>query len=119
MFGPFQDRARACTTIMRSSTGFQPTEGAAHAAVRALRDVPHARHKSARAPNGEVIGELPEQVPYHEWKHSAFAGEQRSCQSCHMPVVEEDTPLPPCSARRGRASRATRSSAAISSCSGC
>ena len=28
-----------------------------------------------------------------EWKHSAYAGEQRSCQSCHMPVVEEDTPI--------------------------
>ena len=34
-----------------------------------------------------MVGELPEQVPYLEWKHSAFAG-VRSCQTCHMPVVE-------------------------------
>ena len=25
---------------------------------------------------------------YQEWQHSAFPGEQRSCQSCHMPVAE-------------------------------
>ena len=47
----------------------------------------------ALGPNGDVIGELPEQVPFQEWKHSAYAGEERGCQSCHMPVVEEDTPI--------------------------
>ena len=30
---------------------------------------------------------------YLEWKHSAYAAEQRSCQSCHMPIVEEETPI--------------------------
>src|SRR6185295_7984909 len=34
-------------------------------------------------------GQIPEQVPYLEWRHSAFPREQRSCQSCHMPAVEE------------------------------
>jgi hypothetical protein len=47
----------------------------------------------ALGPNGEVVGEFPEQMPFQEWQHSAYAGEQRSCQSCHMPVVEEDTPI--------------------------
>jgi hypothetical protein len=32
-----------------------------------------------------VIGSLPEQMNYQEWRHSAFYGEGRSCQSCHMP----------------------------------
>ncbi len=39
-----------------------------------------------------MIGELPEQVPYLEWKHSSYAGAQ-ICQSCHMPVVEGKTPI--------------------------
>src|SRR5439155_25043388 len=38
-------------------------------------------------------GELPEQMMYLEWKHSAFQGEQKSCQSCHMPSVEQDMPI--------------------------
>jgi hypothetical protein len=28
---------------------------------------------------------------FQEWQHSAFAAEQRSCQSCHMPEVQERT----------------------------
>jgi hypothetical protein len=36
-----------------------------------------------------VIGELPEQVPYLEWKHSAYYQNQ-SCQSCHMPQLDEE-----------------------------
>jgi hypothetical protein len=49
-----------------------------------------------------VIGSLPEQMPYLEWRHSAFAREPgspkpngeggKSCQSCHMPDVES-TPI--------------------------
>jgi hypothetical protein len=31
-----------------------------------------------------------EQVPYLEWRHSAFRAE-RSCQACHMPPVKEPT----------------------------
>jgi hypothetical protein len=30
---------------------------------------------------------------YLEWRHSAFIGEEKSCQSCHMPTVEEETPI--------------------------
>jgi hypothetical protein len=39
-----------------------------------------------------VLGELPEQVPYQEWLHSDYR-ESASCQSCHMPVVEQDVPI--------------------------
>jgi acyl-coenzyme A thioesterase PaaI-like protein len=91
MFGPFKIE-RGMTTIMRSATGFQPTE-ALHVRQSELCATCHTLVTKARGPKGEVVGELPEQMPFQEWQHSAYAGEQRSCQSCHMPVVEEDTPI--------------------------
>jgi cytochrome c551/c552 len=91
MFGPFKIE-RGLTTIMRSATGFEPTE-ALHIRQSELCASCHTLVTKARGPTGDVIGELPEQMPFLEWKHSAFAAEQRSCQSCHMPVAEEDTPI--------------------------
>jgi hypothetical protein len=91
MFGPFRIE-KGMTTIMRSATGFQPTE-AAHVRQSELCATCHTLVTKARGPKGDIIGELPEQMPFQEWQHSAYAGEQRSCQSCHMPVVEEDTPI--------------------------
>ena len=41
---------------------------------------------------GEAIAEFPEQMPYQEWLHSEFR-EIQSCQSCHMPVVAQPTPV--------------------------
>ncbi len=91
IFGPFKIE-RGLTTIMRSATGFEPTE-AGHVRQSELCATCHTLITKARGPKGEVIGELPEQMPFQEWKHSAYVAEQRSCQSCHMPVVEEDTPI--------------------------
>jgi hypothetical protein len=91
MFGPFQIE-RGLSTIMRSATTFQPTEGL-HVRESELCATCHTLVTKARGPDGAVIGELPEQMPFLEWKHSAYAGEQRSCQSCHMPAVEADTPI--------------------------
>jgi hypothetical protein len=39
--------------------------------------------------DGNAAGELPEQVPYLEWRHSDYRPD-RSCQSCHLPLVEAD-----------------------------
>ena len=91
VFGPFKIE-RGMATIMRSATGFQPTE-ATHIRQSEVCATCHMLVTQALGPKGEVIGELPEQMPFQEWKHSAFATEERSCQSCHMPVVEEDTPI--------------------------
>ncbi len=91
MFGPFET-GRGLTAIMRSATGFQPTE-ALHVRQSELCATCHTLITKALGPNGDVIGELPEQVPFQEWQHSAYAGEQRSCQSCHMPLVQEETPI--------------------------
>ena len=91
VFGPFRIE-RGMTTIMRSATGFEPTE-ALHVRQSELCATCHTLVTKARGTKGEIIGELPEQMPFLEWKHSALASEERSCQSCHMPVVEEDTAI--------------------------
>ena len=90
MFGPFQvDAGR--TTIMRSATGVTPAEGL-HIRQSEMCATCHTLYTNARGSRGEVVGRLPEQVPYLEWRHSAYR-EERSCQSCHMPVVESPTPM--------------------------
>jgi hypothetical protein len=84
MFGPFEiDGGRAA--LMRSATGMTPA-AASHIRKSEVCATCHTLYTQALGPNGKVIGELPEQVPYLEWRHSAFR-EERSCQSCHMPAV--------------------------------
>ena len=83
IFGPYAiDAGRK--TIMRSVTGFVQAEGA-HIRQSELCATCHTLITQAFGPNGEVVGSLPEQMNYQEWEHSAFKGEERSCQSCHMP----------------------------------
>jgi hypothetical protein len=84
MFGPFEiDAGR--TALMHSATTATPTE-APHIRESELCATCHTLITQALGPQGQVVGELPEQVPYLEWQHSAFRTE-RSCQSCHMPAV--------------------------------
>jgi len=90
IFGPFRIDA-GHTRIMRSASGFQPVE-ASHVQASELCATCHTLITQAFGPDGAVIGRLPEQVPYLEWKHSGYRTQQ-SCQSCHMPVVEEATPI--------------------------
>jgi len=79
------------TTIMKSSSTFQPTEGQ-HIRSSELCATCHTLLTQALDAQGKVVGELPEQVPYQEWLHSDYKA-TRSCQSCHMPVVKEDVPI--------------------------
>jgi hypothetical protein len=83
--GPFEG-AEGRTTIMRSASRFRPTE-ASHIQSSELCATCHTLFTHALGPGGEVIGELPEQVPYLEWLHSDYRNEQ-SCQSCHMRELE-------------------------------
>jgi hypothetical protein len=88
MFGPYEvDLGRQ--TIMRSATGMTPAEGT-HLRESEVCATCHTLYTKALGPKGEVLGELPEQVPYLEWQHSAFRQEQ-SCQSCHMPEIAQPT----------------------------
>ena len=74
-------------TIMRSVTGFIQEE-APHIKESALCATCHTLITKAYGADGAVVGELPEQMTFQEWQHSAFdEQEQRSCQSCHMPAA--------------------------------
>jgi len=87
VFGPYEvDGGRK--RIMRSAAQMQPQQGK-HVQESALCASCHTLYTHTRGPDGEVIGELPEQVPYLEWKHSAYY-QNKSCQSCHMPQLDEE-----------------------------
>jgi len=77
--------------LMRSATGYTQTE-ASHIQQAELCATCHTLITHALGPAGEVIGELPEQVPYQEWLHSGYR-EEKCCQDCHMPVVAEPVPI--------------------------
>jgi hypothetical protein len=84
IFGPYAvDRGH--TTVMHSSSGFVPTQ-ANHVRQSELCATCHTLYTSTLDSSGKQIGELPEQMPFLEWKHSAYRDEQ-SCQSCHMSLA--------------------------------
>jgi nitrate/TMAO reductase-like tetraheme cytochrome c subunit len=85
IYGPY-DVGEGRMSLMRSASRFLPAKGE-HTQSAELCATCHTLFTHTLDADGEVVGELPEQVPYLEWKHSAYAGE-KSCQDCHMPVVE-------------------------------
>jgi hypothetical protein len=88
-FGPFTpDAGRA--QVMHSVTGFEQVE-APHIRESEFCATCHTLITEAFGPDGQVIGSLPEQMNYQEWRHSAFVAERRGCQSCHMPLVQGPT----------------------------
>jgi hypothetical protein len=89
VYGPFKIEAGQTRIMRTSSGGFRPTE-AEHIRQSEVCATCHTLYTKALGPQGKVIGELPEQMPYQEWLHSDFR-EKQSCQSCHMPVVKEET----------------------------
>jgi hypothetical protein len=90
IFGPYDiDKGRQ--RVMNSSTGFLP-EKADHIHDSELCATCHTLFTHAFDEKGEVVGELPEQVPYLEWKHSDYNG-RMSCQACHMPKVDGKMPI--------------------------
>ena len=89
IFGRFEvDKGR--TRAMHSVTGFVPSQ-ADHMQRSELCASCHTLFTDAFDNEGRKVGTLPEQVPYQEWQHSAYAATD-SCQSCHMPKVAGDAP---------------------------
>jgi nitrate/TMAO reductase-like tetraheme cytochrome c subunit len=85
IYGPYDiDKGRQ--HLMQSSSKFVPQK-ANHIQRSEFCASCHTLYTHTLNAKGEVIGTLPEQVPYLEWKHSDYA-ESQSCQSCHMPQVE-------------------------------
>jgi hypothetical protein len=93
VFGPFDvDSGRA--TIMHSSSEYVPARGE-HIRQSEFCATCHTLITTARGAGGQVIGRLPEQVPYQEWRQSSFSRvpTSRSCQSCHMPAVADSAAI--------------------------
>lgn len=89
-YGPFTvDQGRQA--VMSSASGLEPQPGD-HMASSELCGSCHTLYTHSRGQGGEVIGKLPEQMPYLEWRHSDYR-DRESCQSCHMPLVEGKTPI--------------------------
>ncbi len=86
-FGPFDDIDEGLQLVMESASGLRPAVGA-HIQESELCATCHTLFTAALDDAGREVGRLPEQVPYLEWRHSGYRGEQ-SCQDCHMPVAAE------------------------------
>ncbi|MFK7991070.1 MAG: hypothetical protein AB8I08_33935 [Sandaracinaceae bacterium] len=94
MFGPHADPD---AVTMTSSTGFVATEGQ-HILRSAVCGTCHTVISRALDDAGEETGPaFPEQVPYLEWRNSAFNDEvaapgpdARSCAGCHVPTESVD-----------------------------
>ncbi len=85
-FGPYEvDQGR--TRVMQSASQLVPQKGM-HVQNSDLCGSCHTLYTHSRGPNGEIVGELPEQVPYLEWRHSSYY-QVEHCQSCHMPRLQE------------------------------
>jgi hypothetical protein len=84
IFGPYEiDDGRV--KIMNSASSFVP-EQQSHIEESSLCGSCHTLYTQSLDENGNVVGELPEQMVFLEWKHSSFS-ETSSCQSCHMRTV--------------------------------
>ncbi len=82
IFGPF-DVDDGLSRIMQSATGFLP-DSSIHVQQSELCATCHTLFTTSLDAEGREVARFPEQTPYLEWRHSAFA-ESESCQSCHMP----------------------------------
>ena len=90
-YGPFVVQKGQARIMQTSTGGFRPTE-AGHIHDSALCATCHTLYTKSLAADGKEIGLFPEQMVYLEWQHSDYP-EKESCQSCHMPQVEEDAPI--------------------------
>jgi len=89
IFGPHEvDFGRQ--TLMQSAGQFVPTQST-HLQESELCATCHTLYTHAINDSGED-SELAEQVPYPEWLHSDYR-ETQSCQDCHMPELDGDTPI--------------------------
>ena len=90
-YGPFVIEEGHAHIMQTSTGGFRPAN-AAHIRDSALCATCHTLYTKSLAPDGKEIGLFPEQMPYLEWLHSDYV-QKNSCQSCHMPQVQEDAPI--------------------------
>jgi hypothetical protein len=93
VFGPY-DIAPPRARVMHSATGFLPVR-ATNLEQSELCSTCHTLYTTplGGGPGGDDRSprRFPEQVPYLEWRASAYVGE-KSCQACHMTFTAEPAP---------------------------
>src|ERR1700674_1875279 len=90
-YGPYLIEKGQAHIMQTSSEGFRPT-GDKHIQDSALCATCHTLYTRSLGPGGKELALFPEQVPFLEWQHSSYAN-KNSCQSCHMPEIQEDVPI--------------------------
>src|SRR3984893_3944322 len=90
-YGPFVIQPGQAHIMQTSTGGFRPAV-ASQIHESALCASCHTLYTKSLSPDGKEIGVFPEQMPFLEWQHSDYP-EKNSCQSCHMPQVEESAPI--------------------------
>lgn len=91
IFGPYDNPDQGRQRLMHSATGFTPKK-VDYLGDSALCASCHTLFTDALDEQGKPAGTLPEQMPYQEWQHSAYAKSQ-TCQDCHMPQVKGEAPI--------------------------
>ncbi|MES1164543.1 MAG: multiheme c-type cytochrome, partial [Verrucomicrobiota bacterium] len=93
VYGPY-DIPPPRANVMHSATGFRPAR-ATNVETSELCSTCHTLYTTPLDPTARGAGAgaeppapFPEQVPYLEWRASAYAGE-KTCQACHMTFVAE------------------------------
>ncbi len=77
------------TGPMMNHTGYTPTQGI-HIMDAALCGSCHTLITQSVDNEGNPTGnEFVEQAVYHEWLNSKYPAEQTTCQSCHMPRIDD------------------------------
>jgi hypothetical protein len=90
IFGP-HDVDAGHQGLMQSAARFIPAQ-TDHLKASELCATCHTLYTQSLGANGEIVGELAEQVPYQEWLHSDYRSTQ-SCQDCHMPELAQEAPI--------------------------
>jgi hypothetical protein len=89
-YGPYEVKT-GHKALMSSAALLEPNQGE-HIQSSGLCGSCHTLYTHTRGDDGEIIGTLPEQMPYLEWRHSDYVDggpRAKSCQQCHMPRLEQ------------------------------
>jgi hypothetical protein len=90
LFGPLPAEPRI-VAIHKATSGLDLAESP-HLRESGLCGSCHTLSTTTLDAAGKPVGSFPEQMPYLEWLASDFHDKQ-TCQSCHMPAVDEPAPI--------------------------
>jgi hypothetical protein len=84
-YGPYEV-APEDAERMRVASGFIPVYGE-HMSEAEVCATCHGLFTPTLDAQGNIVGEFPEQMVYHEWQHSSYRN-TIACQGCHMPLAQ-------------------------------